>query len=116
VLLIDALHAREEFGFHQLLLLHGLELGGARGRRVRRRDFLLLFARFAGGGRSTFLISGLTTLRLTTFFNLVHADSGDTFNLEPKIHLHDILHRRMWLRNEHVKEEHSQESAALFAG
>jgi hypothetical protein len=111
MLLIDTLHAREEFGFHQLLLLHGLELGGIRGRFVASGFFLFLFARFTGCGRSTFLIGGLATL-----LNLVHADPGDTFKLEPEIHLHDILHRSMRLRDEHVKEEDTQESAALLTG
>ena len=111
MLLIDALHAREEFGFHQLLLLHGLKLGGVRGRFICSGFFLLLFARFTGCGRCTFLVGGLTTL-----LNLVNADPGDTLKLKPEIHFHDILHRSMWLRDEHVKEEDTQESAALLTG
>ncbi len=79
------------------------------GRKFRTCLFLRFFFLF-------FLRLGICggTLLVLSLFDLVYVDPGHALELEPEIDLHHVLESLMWLRNEHVEEEYTQEGTTLL--
>ena len=74
--------------------------------------FLLFFSCFNRG--TTLLTTSPLFSLLLPLLDLFDTDARDALQLKPEVHLHDVLHCLVRLRDEHVKEQDAKEGATLL--